>query len=134
MKLQDESPRAPAIQVFSGALEDELRREFVYAGDLLVFKGVEPMAELCVLTDELMREALGVSDPAGAQFGMNREDYVARVGELQKSISPARACEERLFSWQRRWGASSGGGGALGLVRSVTPTGEISQRWEESIQ
>ena len=84
MKLQDESPRAPAIQVFSGALEDELRREFVYAGDLLVFKGVEPMAELCVLTDELIREALGVSDPAGAQFGMNREDYVARVGELQK--------------------------------------------------
>jgi hypothetical protein len=84
VKLQDESPKAPAIQAFSGALEDALRREFVYAGDLLVFKGVGPMAELCVLTDELIREALGASDPAGTQFGMKREDYVARVGELQK--------------------------------------------------
>ncbi len=84
MKPQDESPKAPAIQAFSGALEDTLRRELVYAGDLLVFKGVGPMAELCVLTDELIRETLGASDPAGAQFGMRREDYVARVGELQK--------------------------------------------------
>ena len=72
MKPQDESPKAPAIQAFSGALEDTLRRELVYAGELLVFKGVEPMAELSVLTDELIREALGVSDPAGVQFGMNR--------------------------------------------------------------
>jgi hypothetical protein len=74
----------PAVQVFSGALEDELRRELVYGGDLLIFKGVEPMAELCALTDELIREALGSLDPVRAQFELDREDYVARVGELQK--------------------------------------------------
>ena len=74
----------PAVQVFSGALEDELRREFVYGGDLLIFKGVEPMAELCSLTDELIREEFSISDPVEAQFELDREDYVARVGELQK--------------------------------------------------
>jgi hypothetical protein len=31
-----------AVQVFSGVLEDELRRELVYGGDLLIFRGVEP--------------------------------------------------------------------------------------------
>ena len=84
MKLQNESPRAPAIQVFSGPLADGLRRELVYAGDLLVFKGVEPITELCALTDELIREALGALDPVRAQFELDREDYVARVGNLQK--------------------------------------------------
>jgi hypothetical protein len=78
------SARVPAVQVFSGALEDELRRELVYGGDLLIFKGVEPMAELCALTDEFIREALGSLDPVRAQFELDREDYVARVGELQK--------------------------------------------------
>ena len=84
MKLQNESPRVPAIQVFSGSLADGLRRELVYAGDLLVFKGVEPMAELCALTDELIRETLGTLDPVRAQFEVDREDYGTRIGELQK--------------------------------------------------
>ena len=39
-------------------LEDGIRRELLYAGDLLAFEGVEPMAELCNLTDELVRKAL----------------------------------------------------------------------------
>jgi hypothetical protein len=53
----------PAVQVISGSLEDGLRRELVYAGDLLVFKDVGSMAELCDLVDELIREAFGASDP-----------------------------------------------------------------------
>lgn len=49
-----------------------------------MFKGVEPITELCALTDELIREALGALDPVRAQFELDREDYVARVGNLQK--------------------------------------------------
>jgi hypothetical protein len=63
----------PAVQAFSGALEDGLRREFVYRGDLLIFKDVEPIAEFCSLTDELIRESLGLSDPIKAQFELDRE-------------------------------------------------------------
>ena len=48
----------PAMQVITGVLEDGVRRELLYTDDLLVFKGVGPMAELCNLTDELIREAL----------------------------------------------------------------------------
>jgi hypothetical protein len=56
----------PALQVISGALEDGLRRELDYAGDLLVFKDAGSMAELCDLVDELIREAFGASDPLRA--------------------------------------------------------------------
>jgi len=84
VRPQNESPRAPAIQVFSGPLADGLRRELVYAGDLLVFKGAEPMAELWPLTDEFIRETLGALETVRAQFELDREDYVTRVGELQK--------------------------------------------------
>jgi hypothetical protein len=96
VKPQNESPRAPATQVFSGPLADGLRRDLVYAGDLLVFKGVEPMAELCALTDELIRETLGALDPVRAQFELDRENYVTRVGELQKLYRQHRHAK-RLF-------------------------------------
>lgn len=71
------------VQVISGSLEDRLRRELVYAGDLLVFKGVGQMSDLCDLTDELVCEALDASEPVGAT-GIERENYVARVGALQR--------------------------------------------------
>ena len=65
-----------AAQVISGALEDELRRELVNAGDLLVFKDVGQMAELCDLVDELIWEAFGAFDPARAQFGLEKADHL----------------------------------------------------------
>jgi hypothetical protein len=54
-----------AVQVISGPLEDSLRRELVYAGDLLVFKGVGPMSDLCDVIDELVCEALDASGSVG---------------------------------------------------------------------
>jgi hypothetical protein len=36
------------------------------------------MAELCALTDELIREAFGISNPVRTQVELDREDYVAR--------------------------------------------------------
>jgi hypothetical protein len=84
VSVQHASEPVPAVQAFSDALDDGLRRESVYRGDLLIFKDVEPMAELCSFTDELIRESLGVSDPVRAQFELDREAYVARIGTLQK--------------------------------------------------
>ena len=78
------SSRAPAVQVLSGALEDGRRRESVYAGDLLIFKDVESMLDLCTLTADLARNALGVSDPPKAQFELERGDYLGRIDALQK--------------------------------------------------
>ncbi len=84
MSAQHASEPVPAVQAFAGALEDGLRREFVYRGDLLIFKDVEAMTELCSFTDELIRKSVGVSDPVRAQFELDREAYVARIGKLQK--------------------------------------------------
>jgi hypothetical protein len=74
------------LQVLSGALDDERRREHIYAGDILVFKGVPPLGEFCAWTDALIRAAFGHRDPVRAQFELDREDYVARVAALQKQV------------------------------------------------
>ena len=42
------------------------------------------MVDLCALTDDLIRDALGVSDPPKAQFELDREDYLSRIESLQK--------------------------------------------------
>src|SRR5215208_2734702 len=70
--------------MISGALEEGLRRELDYAGDLLVFKDVGSMAELCDLVDELIREAFGASDPLRAQFELEKDDCLHGVEALQK--------------------------------------------------
>src|SRR5437764_3383482 len=81
-----ESGRMSTVQVLSGTLDDERRREHVYAGDILVFKGVPPLGELCACADALIRAAFGHPDPVRAQFELDREDYVARVASLQKQF------------------------------------------------
>jgi hypothetical protein len=72
-----------AVRVLSGALEDGQRRESIYDGDLLVFKKVPPMEELCAFTDALIREVFGTTDPVRAQFELDREKYLSRVETLQ---------------------------------------------------
>nr|MDQ5813007.1 hypothetical protein [Actinomycetota bacterium] len=73
-----------AVRVLSGALEDGQRRESIYDGDLLVFKKVPPMEELCAFTDALIREVFGTTDPVRAQFELDREKYLSSVETLQK--------------------------------------------------
>ena len=73
-----------AVRVLSGALEDKQRRESIYDGDLLVFKKVPPMEQLCAFTDALIREVFGTTDPVRAQFELDREKYLSRVETLQK--------------------------------------------------
>jgi len=68
-----EGEAVTTVQVISGSLEDRLRRELVYAGDLLVFKGVGQMSDLCDLTDELVCEALDASEPVGRNRDRTRE-------------------------------------------------------------
>jgi hypothetical protein len=72
------------LRVISGSLEDGTRRGFVYGGDLLVFKKVPPMKELCAFVDGMIREVLGTGDPVKAQFGMDRDEYLSRVEALQR--------------------------------------------------
>lgn len=72
------------VRALSGALEDGQRRGSVYDGDLLVFKKVPPMEELCAFADGMIREVLGIGDPERAQFELDRDEYLSRVEALQK--------------------------------------------------
>ncbi len=81
------------MQVISGARDDALRRDLIYEGGLLIFKDVEPMARLCKLTDNLIRETLGTPDPVRAQFELDPEDYAERIGGLQKRYSKDEAAK-----------------------------------------
>jgi len=73
-----------SVQILSRPLDDELRREYIYRGDLLVFTQVAALAELCAVTDALIRSTFGDLDPVTAQFELDRSDYLARVASLQK--------------------------------------------------
>ena len=70
--------------MLSGALEDGLRREWVYGGDLLVFKDVPPLKGFCAFADVQIREVFGTPDPVRAQFELDRDEYLSRVEALQR--------------------------------------------------
>lgn len=86
------------VRALSGALEDGQRRGSVYDGDLLVFKKVPPMEELCAFADGMIREVLGIGDPERAQFELDRDEYLSRVEALQKRFRKDDATKELLLA------------------------------------
>jgi len=86
------------LRVVSGALEDGARRESVYGGDLLVFKGVPPLKELCAFTDALIGEVLGTVDPLSAQFELDRDECLSRVETLQKRFRKDAGAKELFLA------------------------------------
>lgn len=86
------------LRVLSGALEDGTRRGSVYGGDLVVFKKVPPMEELCAFADGMIREVLGTGDPVRAQFESDRDEYLTRVEALQKRFRKDDAAKELFLA------------------------------------
>jgi hypothetical protein len=73
-----------AVDVVSNALNGDHCRDRLYGGDLLIFKSLPPLTELCAATDALIRAALGDCDPVLAHVSLDREEYADRVASLQK--------------------------------------------------
>lgn len=86
------------VRVLAGALEDGRRRGAVYDGDLLVFKKVAPMEELCAFADGMIRETFGTADPVRAQFELDRDEYLSRVEALQRRFRKDDAAKELLLA------------------------------------
>ena len=86
------------LRVFSGALDDGMRRASVYGGDLLVFKKAPPMEEFCAFADGMIREIFGTGDPVGAQFGLDRDEYLSKVEALQKRFRKDEAAKELFLA------------------------------------
>lgn len=112
------------VHVLSAPLEDERRRELVYGGDLLVFKDVEPMAELCAFADRLIREELDTRDPTKAQFRLGKGDYLARVESLHKRFREHGDAKRLFLAALERIGVDLGSTCWDWLYLRVLPSGE----------
>ena len=79
---------------FDSALDDDARRERLYAGQLFVYAPVPSALALVQLARDLTREAFGARDPELAQHAMPVEEYAALLAELKpKFIHHSRAKE-----------------------------------------
>jgi len=79
---------------FDSALDDDARRERLYAGQLFVYAPVPSALALVQLARDLTREAFGARDPELAQHAMPVEEYAALLAELKpKFIHHPRAKE-----------------------------------------
>jgi hypothetical protein len=76
-----------SLHLLSAPLGDDPRGALVFAGDLLVFKAVAALHELCAVADELIANELGP----------DREEQFARVGELQQLFRNDQTAK-RLFA------------------------------------
>lgn len=64
-------------------MDDDTRRQHIYAGDLFVIQTVPSSLALCELADKLSRDAFFPLDPREAQHHMSVEDYAAKLAELK---------------------------------------------------
>ena len=87
-----------AIHLLTAGLEDRQRRALVYNGDLLVFRGVAPLRELCEHTAALARDELRTRDPVHAHTEMAADDHAAAVGRLQLRYRADAEARRLLFA------------------------------------
>tara|TARA_R110000868_G_scaffold4155_50_gene25680 strand:- start:7390 stop:8274 length:885 start_codon:yes stop_codon:yes gene_type:complete len=72
----------------SGELDDSKRRDMIFRGEFVLFKGVPSMKLLCERADFLAREAFGAGiEPELAHHHYAREDYLAIVDPLQRRFT-----------------------------------------------
>jgi hypothetical protein len=65
------------------AVDDALRRERLYQGDLFVYSATESSSALCALAREMSEDAFAPHDPQTAQEQMPAADYVAILADLK---------------------------------------------------
>jgi hypothetical protein len=68
---------------FDPRVDDDVRREWLFAGQLVVLKPTPASLALVELARELITEAFGNRDPERAQFEMAVEDYAGLLSALK---------------------------------------------------
>jgi hypothetical protein len=87
-----------AIHLLADGPDDQRRRALTYRGDLLVFRGVTPLLELCEHTVALARDELGTRDPARAHTELSADDHAAAVARLQRRYRRDTQARRLLFA------------------------------------
>jgi hypothetical protein len=68
---------------FDATVDDEVRRQRLYAGQIFVFSPRPSSVALCEFAREMIEEAFGSLEPRKAQYSMPVEGYVAIVAPLK---------------------------------------------------
>jgi hypothetical protein len=68
---------------FDSAVNDDLRRQRLYEGQLFVFSPRSSSVALCNHAREMLEEAFGSLEPQSAQYSLSVEEYVAIVAPLK---------------------------------------------------
>jgi len=69
--------------IIDSPVQDDVRREQLYAGQLFVYSPTPSSLALCQLAQELSQEAFAPYEPARAQFEMPQEKYAAILEVLK---------------------------------------------------
>lgn len=95
----------PALTLVSAPLDDAARGARVYAGDILIFRRLPAMAELCRAADRLLREAFGGREPTTAHQRLPPPDYDARRRGLRPAFAGDGEVQRLLAEALRQTGA-----------------------------
>jgi hypothetical protein len=68
---------------FDSMVDDETRRQQLYAGQLFIYSPRPSSAALCTFAREMIQNAFGSLDPLKAQYSMPVEKYVKILAELK---------------------------------------------------
>jgi len=68
---------------FDSPLDDDARRQRLYAGDVFVYSPTRESLEFCAFARELIRTAFGARDPELAQHDMPVTEFAALLAELK---------------------------------------------------
>ena len=102
------------------AVDDALRRERLYQGDLFVYSATESSVALCGLARELSEEAFAPHDPRPHRSSMPAEDYVEILADLKPRFIHHPRCKELIGGCSPSSAATS---------RRRTSTCRASARW-----
>lgn len=79
---------------FDSEVNEELRRQYLYQGQLFVYSATPSVLALCEFARELVQEAFGPLDPREAQHHLPSDEYVAILARLKpKFVHHPRAKE-----------------------------------------
>jgi hypothetical protein len=68
---------------FNSNVDDQVRRQLLYDGQLFVYSPRPSSIALCQLADELIRDAFGNLSPEKAQYSLPVEEYAAILSRLK---------------------------------------------------
>ena len=72
------------VIVLEHPLDERARGDRVFAGALLVFRGLSALRRLCSESDRLIRRVFEGLEPVSAQHALAREEFLARVARLTR--------------------------------------------------